>query len=281
MTFARDGFSFEKQIFDFERQILVKRKQDRERLPMRQTGRFLAFLLVACGLAGSGALADDLPAKAAPSTAPMNWTGFHVGGHVGWGWIDQSATLKKVTGAAAVLDSNGKTYGLDHSGVLGGAQLGYDYQIQHWVLGIGGDFSWSGANGESKTEGALIAGSTVDLKSKADWYATVTGRVGYTWDDLLLYGKGGLALTHDVYGGFSTASGVKDRVSDVSATRVGWTVGAGLEWAFAPHWSLFGEYDYLAFGTKNYTFKGSAGAKSSFDIKSNVNQVKLGVNYRF
>ncbi|ABD06649.1 outer membrane protein [Rhodopseudomonas palustris HaA2] len=254
---------------------------------MAQLGYGFAVLVVACGLGSSMALAADMamkaPVKAVPYAPSPSWTGLYVGGHLGGGWVDETATFVSST-SINLIDPLGTSYPIDHSGFLGGVQAGYNYQIQNWVIGIAGDFSWTSAKVDTVTASLLVPGAQVHTQAKTDWYATATGRVGYAFGNLLAYGKGGAAWIHSVHGGFADfgAAGIVP-FSDVTTTRAGWTVGVGLEWAFAPHWSVFGEYNYMDFGTRTYTFTNLAdgGSTSNFDVKTSVSLVKAGVNYRF
>ena len=250
---------------------------------MFQLYRVVLAALALCTAGVSGAFAADLPlnmpTKAVPPVAAYNWTGFYVGGHIGGGWVNESGTFLSTTGVA--LDPAGTVYDTDHSGFLGGAQIGYNYQIQNWVLGITGDFSWTHASADTVTNGTTGPASVIHNQAKTDWYATLAGRVGYAFNNWLLYGKGGVAWEHQVYGGFATTGAGTTVYSDLSDTRTGWTVGAGLEWGFMNNWSAFAEYDYLDFGTNNYTFTGTPAVTSNYDVKSSVSLVKVGVNYQF
>jgi outer membrane immunogenic protein len=111
------------------------------------------------------------------------------------------------------------------------------------------------------------------------WLATVTGRIGLTAaPTVLLYAKGGGAWVRDEFS--LTAGGVT--VANADTTPSGWTVGGGVEWAFAGNWSAFAEYNYLDFGTPGVTFtSATGGATFPVDIKQTINSVMVGVNYRF
>jgi outer membrane immunogenic protein len=218
-------------------------------------------------LATAPALAADLPArgplKAPAMVAPaFSWTGCYLGVHVG---------------GAFVADS-----GSDTGGVIGGAQLGCNYQFApNFVLGIEGDFSGSSLKEDA---GAAVAGVGVATGSvKTDWFASVTGRLGYSVDQLLFYGKGGVAFAHNKAEINGVVLGVPFSGSG-DETFTGWTVGAGIEWAFAPSWSTKIEYDYYDFRDQNFTVTGTAGgvpfsATANGDAKFHV--IKAGVNYRF
>ena len=219
--------------------------------------------LAGAALLSTGAMAADLRApvyKAPPAgvlPVAYDWTGFYIGGHIGYGWAQNNWT-----------DSFGLvSTGNDANGILGGGQVGYNYQIGQFVLGVEGDFSAAG-----------ISGGTTALSSNfntnVDWTSTVTGRLGMAFDRWLVYGKGGVAWGRSRYStNFYTFPGAVE----VSDTRVGWTAGAGVEYAFAPQWTARLEYDYLDFGNKSVSFAPGF----STNIDQQVHQVKFGVNYKF
>jgi outer membrane immunogenic protein len=222
--------------------------------------RRIALALLATTMLAGTASAADLAARraaaaaaAAPVAYGMNWTGFYLGGHVGYGWGSNDWT-----------DQAGITWGNDFDGFVGGGQVGFDYQMGNIVVGLQGEISGAGLEGKTQYGG--------ELKNEADWLATVTGRVGFTVDRALFYVKGGVAWT-DLDSTLTYPGGVTKK----SDTRDGWTIGGGLEYAFAPNWSAFVEYDYYDFGDKNTFFPDGSLAK----IDTEVNVVKLGVNYRF
>jgi outer membrane immunogenic protein len=215
-------------------------------------------LLAAAGviLGVQSASAADMrrPVYKAPPPAVVaayNWSGFYVGGHIGGAWGSEEAT-DIATGIRASTDPDG---------FIGGVQAGYNWQADRWVFGIEGDWSWSGADGSNTLVG-------VPFTSNDSWYATLTGRVGYAWDNWLWYVKGGAAWADKEYSyaGFGT----------ISDTRVGWTVGTGVEWALGPQWSAKLEYNYLDFGKDTYNF-----APFPIDVDTQVHLVKAGINYRF
>jgi outer membrane immunogenic protein len=222
-----------------------------------------ALIAVAGTTMGTGiASAADIqrPVYQAPPAGVMpvayDWTGFYVGGHVGYGWADKSWQ-----------DSFG-LFGISHQakGFLGGGQAGFNYQIGQFVVGVEGDMSWSGMSGSTN---ALASTFNTDV----DWTATLTGRLGMAFDRWLVYGKGGAAWARDRYStNFYTFPG-----TEVADTRLGWTVGAGVEYAFAPQWTAKLEYNYMDFGTRSVSFAPGF----STDIDQQVHAVKFGVNYKF
>lgn len=223
------------------------------------------FLLGTVGLIALGAtsaMAADLPARTytkappAPIYAVYNWTGFYIGGHVGYGWGDKTWSS---AAAAPLVEAAHST-----DGFLGGLQAGFNYQINQVVFGIEGDVSWTNMSGTSACT-TFAAACSSDLR----WMGTVTGRLGYAFNNALLYGKGGVAFADDRY--FHTAP------ATASETKTGWTLGVGLEYAFAQNWTGKVEYNYMDFGTDRVVFNNGDIA----DIKQTANVVKFGINYKF
>lgn len=237
---------------------------------------------------GQVAKAADLPVKAPaqPVVAPYyNWTGLHVGGHIGWGWANEDQTLVAFSPPGGQGLPIGSTLGTDRDGFLGGVQIGYNWQIQNWVLGIEGDWSWTSNDANLAVSSPIFAGTTITTHADTNWYATLTGRLGYAWDRSLLYLKGGAAWTKVSYVSASVIPGLGTFPSnEVSDTLTGWTVGVGWEQAIWDAWSLKAEYNYLNFGTRTYNFTqnilGTVGT-ATVDIDSNAHVVKVGFNYRF
>jgi len=210
------------------------------------------------------AFAADMPArtytKAPAYTAPAvvyNWTGFYIGGHVGGAFTDGTNLLG------------------NDARFLGGVQGGFDYQFApNWVLGAEAQYSWlaGGNNG-----GTLFPGGTL-VTGNSDQLGSVTGRLGYTWGPALLYAKGGYAWRDNNNIGVSVGS-VPAAFTTDGNHKDGYTVGAGLEYMFAPNWSAKAEYQYYNFGNTTFT-SGPAdivGAK----FRDDEHTVKVGVNYRF
>jgi outer membrane immunogenic protein len=209
------------------------------------------------------ALAADIPArtytKAPVYTAPQvvyNWTGFYIGGHLG-GAFGSDNSLET---------SDGR--------FLGGVQGGFDYQFApNWVLGIEAQYSWLSNNNNAL---AFPAGTLVT--SNNNQLGSVAGRFGYTWGPALLYAKGGYAFRNNETIGVSVG-GVPVPFATDANHRDGYTVGAGLEYLFAPNWSAKAEYQYYNFG--NTTFTAGPAAILGTRLRDDEHTVKLGVNYRF
>jgi outer membrane immunogenic protein len=213
--------------------------------------------------------AADLPRRPAPApVAPVayappvyNWSGFYVGGNLGAGFADSSWT-DPFTGAH---DTFNKT------GFIGGGQVGANWQINALVLGIEGDFDWTGL----KAGGHDSLGNAIGANTQ--WTSTVTGRVGAAFDRLLVYGKGGVAFAHDR----DSLNDIAGGAATTSLTRTGWTAGAGLEYAFAPNWSAKIEYDYLGFGSETVNLPTAAFPTYRTNASLNVQEVKAGINFKF
>jgi opacity protein-like surface antigen len=202
---------------------------------------------------------------------PFTWTSCYAGLRAGGGWgrkelTDTVTVFSGTTGFASATN--------DITGYMIGGQIGCDYQFAAaWVAGIEG-----AATGGSITKTTTIAvPDTASFKSTVDFLASVTGRLGYAWDRWMLYGKGGVALAGDRYhvsdiGQIYAFDGTED--------RLGWTVGAGIEWAFTPEWSVKVEYDYYGFGTKNVLLVDSiGGVNAPVNMNQNIQVVTLGLNF--
>jgi outer membrane immunogenic protein len=232
-------------------------------------------ILAAAGLSlalGQAASAADMPARApvykgAPAAvAPYyNWTGFYIGGNVGYGWAHARGDFSNgFTTASTSQNLNG---------VIGGGQIGYNWQFaSNWVLGIEGDGQGSG---QSKNFSTFLPGVTVTGTNKIDWFATLRGRLGYAADHWLIYFTGGAAWVGLKSDATVTTPGATTLLS-LSDSRTGWTVGGGIEWAFAGNWSAKLEYLYIDTGHENAT----VGAFTD-RIRVQDNIFRFGINYRF
>src|SRR5262245_22729969 len=230
--------------------------------------------LVTTTLTATAADLRPAPYQAPPAPPPppiYSWSGCYVGGNIGGGWASKSVNdvAGFVTGVPGA-DLGSHTA----SGVIGGGQIGCDYQAGIWVFGVQGMFEGSGMEGSNTQPSGLLVNNTT-----IPWLATVTGRVGITAaPTVLVYAKGGGAWVRDEYS--LTAGGVT--VANADTTQSGWTVGGGVEWVFGRNWSAFAEYNYLDFGTPGVTFTSATGGTTfPINVKQNINSFMVGVNYRF
>jgi outer membrane autotransporter protein len=242
------------------------------------------------------------PVRKIPPPELVTWAGLYAGGFGGaeLGWTNWG-----YPGGAA---------GPRVAGILGGVDLGYNWQNGPWVLGVEGDWAWTDAKGGvgcgpmSIVPVSFIVASplfAMTCNAQQSWVASVTPRIGYAWDRALLYLKGGAAFTREEFtatcdfgplnGAFTFANGVLVHVGQsctpavantvagfsngfsASDSRVGWTIGYGVEYALTSNWSARAEADYVDFG--NHTLIASDG--TPVNVGMHMWQAKLGVNYRF
>jgi opacity protein-like surface antigen len=160
-----------------------------------------------------------------------------------------------------------------------GGQIGCNYQFAPtWVVGIEGAASGGNIGGTVTVPTTDLPGDTASFKSTTDFLASVTARIGYAWDRWMLYGKGGVALVGDRY---RATDAMQIFAFDGAENRLGWTAGAGIEWAFDPLWSVKLEYNYYGFGTRSVLFVDSTllGINAPVNIQQNIQVVTLGLNF--
>jgi outer membrane immunogenic protein len=208
--------------------------------------------LIALGMAP--ATAADLakrPYTKAPAAAIAinNWTGFYVGAMGGY-------AQENTSGANEI------------SGGFAGGTLGYNWQTGNFVLGVEADGAWADVG--ARVGNPAIAAVETRIRSMG----TVRGRVGYAFDQVLVYGTGGYAWADNRI----TLSALNVSISD-SQLHSGWTVGAGVEVMFAPKWSVKAEYLYRSFDSQTYFAGIAPPGLASGTI--NLNSVQVGVNYHF
>lgn len=219
--------------------------------------------------AGSSAFAADaiVEVPVEPVITSFNWTGGYVGAQVGWSWNENTST-----------DIFGGTIPFDTDGFIGGVYAGYNYQFtNNIVLGVDADFTYSDADGFSL--GKDFAGNTVPFTTGAayvNWEAAIRARLGYAMDRFLPYIAGGVAfadIDHDI-----NQIGIPGGAVRYSDTYTGYTIGAGLEYAFTDNLIVRGEYRFSDYGDQDYN--GSFNAlPHNVDFQSN--EVRFGLSYKF
>jgi outer membrane immunogenic protein len=235
----------------------------------------------------TSSLAADLAVRPPPLAAPPpvlvsanTWTGLYVGGEFGGGWGHSQGTLDS---GNRVFPPGFEFAPVNTSGVLGGVVLGYNYQIfGPVVIGVEGNFDWGNLQGSATSQSPIVPFSrTVDVTGN-NWLANVSGRLGYAWNNVLLYGKGGVGWGSSPRTvTITNAAGLVQSTSldpDSGVARP--LVGGGVEWAFAPNWSLKAEYDYV-FGSRSVTSTNANGLVITSSSTGNLQDAKVGVNYRF
>jgi outer membrane immunogenic protein len=260
-------------------------------------------LFTVAALPANAADLGRMPVKAPVMAAPVwSWTGFYIGGNVGysWGRSDTTVTFTNNVNAASV--SSGNKF--DMEGIIGGGQIGYNWQSGLWVLGVETDFQGSdqngstnflcGANGTICSPGntALLTTSApvaLSFNQKLDWFGTLRGRVGWTIaPTILLYGTGGLAYggikTDGVLSAYNANAGAVNTGFSHSATRVGWTAGAGAEGQLVGNWTAKIEYLYVDYGTLSGTVISvgtSPVVNANYSSRITDHILRGGINYKF
>jgi outer membrane immunogenic protein len=250
------------------------------------------------------AAATDLPmpAKApravvAPAPAIYSWTGFYAGVNLGGGWVDNdnSSTLTALPGGVPPAMVFSAATSTSFSGIVGGGQIGYNWQTGHLVFGVEADIDGSSASG-STSVGCGITGLACTMAGtpKVDAFGTIRGRLGYAQDNWLFYVTGGFAWQHVSNTVTDTTAAGSATMFNASTTQGGYVIGVGAEMAFAPRWTAGLEYLYLDTGTFTLfngavpagslgIFGAPAGTTATFNDSERMqtNVVRARVNYRF
>jgi outer membrane immunogenic protein len=244
----------------------------------------LAFATAAVTLLLTGAAsAADLAARPytkAPvlPVAVYNWTGFYIGANGGGGWADKDWDIFNLGGAAVVPAFREGSH--TASGATVGGQIGYRWQASNWVFGLEAQGNWADFTGSNGS--LFFVPGTVTNRTKVDALGLFTGQIGYAWNNVLWYVKGGAAVTRDKYEGALTGTGfVFDRATE---TRWGGVVGTGIEYGFTPNWSVALEYDHLFMGHRDITLYSTVapGVLSRGEsIRQDIDMVTARINYRF
>lgn len=258
----------------------------------------LASSLVLLGAIAASA-ADLAPTytKAPPVAAPFNWSGFYIGGFVGGAFADRNAFSTEPTQAGGFTYNNGSlnnSYSLSNS-VIAGGTIGWNYQpaASNWLIGIEGEAGYIHLARTVQDINAVNAGfaypDSLDATRIGDWYGVIAGRLGFTANRVLFYGKGGVAFVNKSYSfadncaSFAAGCGAGLLNLGHETTQVTWAAGAGIEYAFTSNWSIKGEYLYLA-THETYTASGVNHAGTTYTnshTDPGVHTAKLGINYRF
>ncbi len=265
-------------------------------------------LLTAIFAAAGFSLAASGFAFAAGAPPPvLSWTGFYVGGNIGYGW-GSSDSETDVSGLGLGRFAFAHSDPLSLNGVLGGAQIGYNWQTASpWVYGLEADWQGSGEranqsysdaySGSGGLLGVVATGTgNTNYDASIAWFGTARGRIGYAWDRVLIYGTGGLAYGQVRLDGTLMDSGTTlilcgpsctptpySGTAPFSASRVnaGWTLGAGVEGALVGNWTWKAEYLYVDLGSLNLSAAGPAPTTINVHANFTDNIVRFGFNYKF
>jgi outer membrane immunogenic protein len=226
-------------------------------LKLIKAGVATLALLAACFTAR----AADMPIKTPYYKGPIhsvvsyyNWTGFYAGVNGGYGWGTSTWSLLPGTH-------------IKPQGGLFGGTLGYNWQAGSFVYGVEGDFDWSGV------KGSVTCAVVVICETSSSWLATFRARIGYAFDRWLPYLTAGGA-----YGNVKATASipVAGLLASASKSELGWTAGAGLEYAMFGNWTAKLEYLYVDLGSFN---AGIAPVVNNVSFKENI--VRAGLNYKF
>ncbi len=257
--------------------------------------RQLLLSAVAIATLTGTALAADLPSRAPPPVfvppPPIfTWTGVYIGGQIGYQW--GTVNLREYALGGGLVSS---LTGLNPSGVVGGAHVGFNYQVNQFVFGLEGDVDGTSFSGTGGFLGAAPA-AFLSYTSRINAEGSIRGRIGVAWDRTLFYATGGVAFA-DIPTSFLSAGtpgvpapfaavalpaipATPPGVDSFSNSRVGWTVGGGVEYAIDPHWSVRAEYRYTDFG---HLTDGLVTTFPGFFIREHFtnNAVRAGFSYKF
>ncbi|MBR1088694.1 porin family protein [Bradyrhizobium manausense] len=280
--------------------------------------RIVMGMAAAMSLFASGALAADLAAKPYVKAPVMvdpvwSWTGFYIGANGGYSWGRSRSDVtytNTATGAIIVPPAGSITSAsFDMNGAVAGGQAGYNWQSANWVFGVEGDLNWSDEKGRAIFSCAGVApaggpclpgltflpagglaGTTLTIDQKLQWFGTLRGRVGIlATPKVLFYGTGGLAFgeikTTGTMTGFNPGGVALASVGSTSTTRAGWTVGVGIEGKITQNWSAKLEYLYMDLGRFDsgpFTLA-PAGSTIATNVSSRFtdNILRAGINYEF
>ena len=232
-----------------------------------------AVTIASFGSAAAADLAARPYTKAPPAPVPQiyDWTGFYIGVNGGGGSSRNCWDL--------VADAFGSTPGSEGchnaTGGTAGGQIGYRWQFTNWVIGVEGQGNWADFRGSNTS---LLF--TPDFnRSRIDAFGLITGQVGYAWNNVLLYVKGGAAVTGNRFDAFDGTGALLARADE---TRWGGTVGAGLEFGAWQGFSIGVEYDHLFMGSRNIDLTDAAGAFFETEhIKQDADIGLVRLNYHF
>jgi outer membrane immunogenic protein len=248
------------------------------------------FAIAASFIALYPAFGADLPVSSGPppAAAPVvynpvtlgPWTGFYMGGNVGYGWTNSSSNYT-LTGNALSTDPTFVGPSQTINGANGGFELGYNWQIGNFLVGVEGDIQ--GSSQDQTFSNACGPSCAIGQSTTLDWFSTFRGRAGFALKDVLFYGTGGINWTHSQNEFTGMFAGVTTPIATFSHESVGWTAGGGIEWMFWYGWSAKVEYLYL--GNTATSFTAPIFVPSGGTILSNANAsdniVRAGVNYHF
>ena len=216
----------------------------------------LSVMLMAPAIAADMRMPVKAPAP--PPASVHTWSGIYIGAHGGGGW-DSTCYLYD-TGSHGCHDGDGW---------LGGGQIGFNVQQGQFVFGVEFSGSWADITGSHSAQSLV----TISFSSDVSTILTLTGRVGVTLDRALLYATGGGAWLRQTID-YQAVSAYSDKLN-----RTGWTIGAGLEYALTPNWSIAAQYNYIDLADEDVTF--AAPSPFGYEVPHELHLATVRLNYRF
>ena len=270
-----------------------------------------AFTSIAVMHSASAADLAARPYTKAPAMVEIyNWTGFYIGGNAGYSWGRSNTDVSyfnTVTGLPIVPPAGsilGSSY--DMNGAIAGGQAGYNWQNNNWVWGVEADIQWSDEKGRGIYSCAAtlvggpclpgltflpagVTGTSLTLDQKLEWFGTARLRGGILVSPrVLLYGTGGLAYgslkTSAALVGATPAGVAVTSLGSNTETRVGWTVGAGVEGMITQNWTAKLEYLYMDLGSYNagsFTLAPASAIRADVHSTFRDHILRVGLNYKF
>jgi len=242
------------------------------------------LLLVAVGAMTLGLSAPvsaaDLAArpytKAPPLVAPVyDWSGFYIGINGGGGSAHSCWDLLFPPAPGGKINEGCH----DATGGTVGGQIGYRWQSANFVFGLEGQGNWAAFSGSNATPVGGNPFGGLNDRTRIDAFGLITGQVGYAWNNVLAYVKGGAAVVDDKYDALIPAGGT---FGSTSETRWGGTIGAGLEFGFAPNWSVGAEYNHIFLDSHDATLTDAAGGiAGTVHVHQDVDMGLVRLNYRW
>jgi outer membrane immunogenic protein len=231
----------------------------------------------------------------APPSCDYTWTGFYIGANAGYGWGNADTQFEPQPNPVSFGGVEPTTLQPEsEAGVIGGGQIGYNYQWNRFVLGAEADFQGSDVSG-TKVVSPIInvigrsdgPGTFLEAHEKTDWFGTVRLRIGFTpFCRLLLYGTGGLAYGHVNYAATSDFSAIPPaRIASFDKIKAGWTAGGGFEYALTQRWSVKVEYLYYDLGDESSIGLPRPLFRPEFHLRYNwdttAHTLRGGLNFKF
>lgn len=228
----------------------------------------------------------EMKTMVAPIAAEeFSWSGFYIGGRVGYGWHD--GDIDAVLFPSDFFSIVPRTQNNNSDGIAGGGEIGFNWQTGRFVIGIEADFSGSDIAGGSEphpTFSPTPNTASEPLHHEIDWFGTVRGRLGFTpVPRLMLYGTGGFAYA-DIEQIAGIVNPAVSYVNSRSETQTGWTAGGGIEYAIGRHWSVKAEYLYFDVGDESMTAyppQSFSPYRVRYDWDNTFHTVSAGLNFKF